>query len=894
MRYLNKCTIIEAEDIGTEKTLIRTAEIVCDEPEKIYLLDQEKGLWHVIERLIMQFEEQDAIVSQKFAYNINCKLHTELCKDDRKICDLNCFADFVENVKFTDKSNLAEKYHIIVDDGKVEDEAIVRKAVADLFQQTVLLGLNVDIVRKSEIKNANIRKAFRRKYKQLLNKVQSVYKKVNGLKISTEEGKQVFASVKNALETTVEEMEAAAQRPIRIAVMATKKAGKSVIVNSLIGDEYAPTSLTLPTPNCIRYIPDINAEIITLKYGDKELHFIEAKEIKKYILEEFKKAQAHTGEDAALPDMIIRYPSTSMNAFEVWDTPGPDFAGAGTSHRKIAEACIKNADVCIFVEDFTKNLQDSSIDFLKDIKQVFEENDKFYSLFIAINKVDQRFTSSDDKSIHKIIDYIREKLNDLGYANITTFGTSALDYFYLGLVKKLLPVGNEITVDDLRAFKKENPDDYKKNLTQLKAIKNRLTDIEDYMHVEDPNADDVAIGSGMPHLIEYTKYIGEQKADMEIVNHVLGRISAQMQIINNALLLAGLNDLTEQEKDNVRKLQLLFNDLGNQIANTLQWADAEMNTVDKNDLMIYRAKDHVKDIRKKNKDRVAVDIRSIFKENELTSEDIKNIAKTSNNEKKIPKIIAIERDITDLIKGIYKGIECDANSFIEVTYNVRVAEVEGNMSKTQKGIDKIQKKFKENAVGMADRIQSVVDSFNLRTDIDAKLAISLPQSTLDVQSIFTVAELRSKANSKEIIRKIDVPRPPEGLWESILSMFGKSFIVKKEEVLTEVFIKELAQKYIEKANNAIDRICDDVLKNTINNLKALYHQVEEQISTFKNDYEEEIRVVQNGIKISLNEHTEEIEALKNDMDSIASIREMTNPLLQMWDQLIKYDSLEEA
>ena len=96
-------------------------------------------------------------------------------------------------------------------------------------------------------------------------------------------------------------------------------------------------------------------------------------------------------------------------------------------HAKNAEACIDEVDVCIFVTSYANHLTNDEVNFLQKIHHAFKEKNKFYSLFITVNQIDLRYNDTEEKSVDRIIDYIRQRLADLPtpYKNITIFGTSA-------------------------------------------------------------------------------------------------------------------------------------------------------------------------------------------------------------------------------------------------------------------------------------------------------------------------------------------------------------------------------------------------------------------------------------------------------------------------------------
>ena len=248
------------------------------------------------------------------------------------------------------------------------------------------------------------------------------------------ESKERAREICNAFDVMLKEFEKAKARPIRIAAIGTKKAGKSVVINSLLERDYAPTSSTLPTPNTIVYIPAKEKDTpLTLKYKGETRIFDNAEDLKEFIGNEFKNAQKETGEGAGLPDMEITYPSDrGLNGYEIWDTPGPNVAFTG-EHEKNAKERVAQADVCIFVMNYSNHLTTDEVKFLAYAHEIFQKNNKFYSLFITVNRLDERYAVNEGKSVDRVIDYLGYRLERLDppYKNIVLFGTSALQKFYL-------------------------------------------------------------------------------------------------------------------------------------------------------------------------------------------------------------------------------------------------------------------------------------------------------------------------------------------------------------------------------------------------------------------------------------------------------------------------------
>ena len=93
---------------------------------------------------------------------------------------------------------------------------------------------------------------------------------------------------------------------MKFAVAASKKAGKSVIVNCFLGEQIAPTSTELATPNNCFYkkSPD-NMYHLQLEGGEQQ-DFDTRGKIYNVINEHFRTAQNDKEDGFALPDIAYR------------------------------------------------------------------------------------------------------------------------------------------------------------------------------------------------------------------------------------------------------------------------------------------------------------------------------------------------------------------------------------------------------------------------------------------------------------------------------------------------------------------------------------------------------------------------------------------------------------
>ncbi len=559
-----------------EANLKETAKTIAYNSGYFYVVAPElvktKRLSDLIEQLSQALADgSDALTGAKICYEIEFpqRMPVSFALDGGEAQSASRWSSILDALTLKEDGTLAYPCQIIVDDTlrteteDAEQDAAQEKErreqanrlVAEIFQQAVFLGLvDLDIKKRSENRLYQQKKRFRASYDDLLKGESAFAQTLAAADASaSDEGK---TRQKKLIETLGELKTAlgnAAERPLKVAVMGTKKAGKSVVVNCLLGAEYAPTSSELPTPNRIDYIPEKRKDI-SLDYQGETRTFDSVKGIHDFIEKAFKDAQQETGEKAGLKDMVIHYPQQGMDSCIIMDTPGPNYAGAGEEHARIASECIKEADICIFVMNYSNYLTHDEEKFLKEIRTYFEEQGKFYSFFVAINRIDERYAAEVEKSTTRVIDYIQGRLEALGYHGVLAFGTSALSFYYLQSARAIAQadcMDGVLVYDNIRALKKK----HKEEMTKLSFVAGMYDRLEDFHGIE--NATDAAVEamSGIPQLKAHTYYVGRQKADTELVNHAISSIDAKYAIIRNALLLDELLKLQHLNADKKEKIQ---------------------------------------------------------------------------------------------------------------------------------------------------------------------------------------------------------------------------------------------------------------------------------------------------------------------------------------------------
>ncbi|HIC87633.1 MAG TPA: hypothetical protein EYP03_05470, partial [Aquificae bacterium] len=363
----------------------------------------------------------------------------------------------------------------------------------ELLQNLIYLFLDIDIKTAEEALILNRIEKFE-KYKEHLEKlVKTIYDNISSKNFG--ELKFIQTIFLNNLQKILKILKSLKENMPVLSVMATKKAGKSILINCILGDEYVPTSLELPTPNVVKFIPwqnDFIKLIIHSKTGPQEYHFKTPQELKEFLRKLYENAKEKR---ISLPDMSVYYKSKSNFNFILVDTPGPNYAA--TSHKILTYKWIEKSDSIIFLIDYSKHLTDDEISFLKHIYSSFKSRKKLFSLIFAINKIDLIYEEEENKSIQRVIDFIRNRLKSLGFSENLTFAISARQYLEALKLKKFM---EENKIDDIYLALKEYKKVSKESVKYLKGI---LSIYEDYFDMENVDIDTIlGLQSGFNYIFK--------------------------------------------------------------------------------------------------------------------------------------------------------------------------------------------------------------------------------------------------------------------------------------------------------------------------------------------------------------------------------------------------------
>ncbi|MBR1442993.1 MAG: dynamin family protein [Firmicutes bacterium] len=306
-----------------------------------------------------------------------------------------------------------------------------------------------------------------------------------------------------------------------IAVAASKKTGKSVIVNCLLGERLAPASTEIATPNnCIFKKSSDNKYHLKFDGSEDIKSFKSSEELHEEIVKSFRIAQNNKGDDFSLPDMNIEYATDKkgFSSYTIYDTAGPD--AAGTTHGIAALRAMEKCDVAIFAIDYSKYLTMSEEEYLKKIKDMFKSKNKFYSLIFVLNKIDVRYTDiKSPKSVISAVDFLKTRLAniDIEYKDCIIFPVSALEYFSAVEAERagVTELISEVPISEMRNIKFAHRD-----VKPLTWLHTHSEDLNYYHGIDKISYDIFKKDSGMPALMSYVSYVMKNKARGEIANHI--------------------------------------------------------------------------------------------------------------------------------------------------------------------------------------------------------------------------------------------------------------------------------------------------------------------------------------------------------------------------------------
>ncbi len=659
----------------TGKNIENARQVIVDKvienPDTIFVLDnKELNLYDYIDQL--QCDER-------------VLLRMRMCKEVSPVDLTLRIHNLGEEINVRSVSALLEKidisagykYTIIVNDNS-------RSTLAEVFQQLIYINIplvNVSIMLRNEIGEKGRLRQFIDGTAPLSKIVDDTIRKMENLP-KREELSEITNEIMTSLGRIQSNINRMKKVELKISVAASKKTGKSVMVNSMIGAEIAPTGLELATPNNCIYKKSQD-EMFHLKWGERSMvDFATREELQEYISEAFKNAQNDKEHNFTIDDMTVYYVPTErrFDAYTIYDTPGPDLSGA--NHYASAKKAMEEADVVIFAIDYGKYLTESELAYLQDIKELFERNNKYYSLVFVVNKLDLRYGTDNDKSVTRILDFMRTQLinRDENLKDCIIMGTSALQYFSC-MKAPTLPHCEELAkgAENDREFGiilDDCIEQYvgKREMTCLNFVSEQWNRLRRFHSVHCSSLEEIQDYSGLANLFGYIEYLTKGKAVDEVVKSIGVAIDREYIKIANFFKMQELEEEISKNREKAEEIRRIVKqflaDIKTLMSNYIQIS--EMNASNLKMLNYYMA-NYGKETKLSDKDAITV-----AEITELTNKNLDSFIMKGDIKRNV--IVSVEKMFKQSIKEFCSKERDD--KYIQLSeYEEFFNETVGNVNK---------------------------------------------------------------------------------------------------------------------------------------------------------------------------------------------------------------------
>jgi len=861
-------------DVKVVKNIDEFEENVTKDINTYYLLPNKTRDVNISDFIENSGLDDKVLLNLKVAYEVKFQGYIQDIINNKKI-KVSSLSEALKKLSLEQIKN----YKLIIN---TKDKVLL----SNIMQQFIYLDLKeFDIATEEELIQINRYENFKKNRENLKLEIEQFENEIINYKTNNKEIINSKSDLKNKIEELKSHIYLINDRKLNISVMATKKSGKSVIVNSFLGQEYAPTSSELATPNTIVYTSWNNNNIEVKIEANKDMkgyekdiikEFNTTLEVNQYIKKYFKNAEKDIENSKAMPDIYVQYPkSNSELDFNIIDTPGPDLAGA--EHKKIAYNWIDNSDAIIFAIDYSKYLTKDEEKFLNDIKKILEEKGKFYSFIIVVNKIDLMYTTKEKSSIVRFLDFLQSKLKDLGYDNVVIMGTTSMNYFS-SLELQRIATKNSYILSNKTKLTEDILDDIgdcdlsSSEMTELSNIKSAREKLKTFHKIRNTTLSDIEYNSGMPALINRVKYLTTTKASVEIFNSIFSKMDRTFNNIKNEFLATKLKDLIKQkeaiEKD-LNNLNTFFKKKESNIA--------DLTKTDLREIVIKSLEQTFSDISKKSIQNIETTLYNKKKEIEKQKKDLtfsyedilKNVTITAQKsisdsilevnkikDEFIDEIEIIIIDLNDEIKEKIKEKDFDKKYGVKIS----LSELNPELAREEFDID-YDDLFSGYAMG--DITTNVVEE---KTKIEKKTKDVEKQKIVEKERTVKIAYKEQIDKLFQFFREVEYETKYKDVKEKYNEPVSYIEKVDYEEIITykEINNKKLNEKFEEikyKVSEAVNRAIREEKSNTLLSMK-------EQFDNFYKIIERELKLIIKSYKDISDNLLTNINSDKNSIESI--------------------------
>lgn len=800
-------------------------------------------------------------------------------------------------------------------DGKNPCKIIVenndRVQLAFIVQQLIFIEYpleTVDILLRKEEKDAAKTKRFMKNVEELRDGCETALTRLNELKSKVENESDYnnptkakrLGDINDALASCTSiraQIVKAMDVELKFAVAASKKAGKSVIVNCFLGEEIAPTSTELATPNNCFYKKSPDDKYHLQLEGAGRQEFDNREDIYDVINNHFRAAQNNIEDGFSLPDMNIEYVTKENNfsSYTIFDTAGPD--AAGTDHAEAAERAMRKCDVAVFAIDYSKYLTKSEEDYLREVKNIFTAQNKFHSLIFALNKIDVRYTDAKSpKSFIMSVDFIKTRLANIdeAYRDCIIFPTCSLEYFNAieaenaGITE--LDAENDLPIGEMKRVKFAH-----KDVPALAWLHTQSENLEYYHGVKNISYDVFKKDSGMPALMSYVSYVAQSKARDEIVNNVTFEISAQKQKIESVLdYIANIEALINADDEQIGKITGIINDYSNCVQSILsdEINSSDLNVLSQESLLRKYDGNYNRFIEEQSKA-----FKPYYEKNSVADEmytaTVNAMWNKLNGKDNIERREIEKLFTTEDFKKVANDI---GNTRVE-----RAADyARDQLSKIRDDVSTIVKHRQELLCQKSDKCRERLEKEHISLQLPKQPEFEFAAKTPSSADVTT----EMKDIDFEIFDKLEEFFQIK-FWENIGTFFGKLFGHKDENDYKYVFLAtrgdfvkickknfEVSFKLAVHENNVPDRLLEAVNKSVVDEyMNDLVNELKQTFNSLNSMYMTYIEHFRSAVD-DRDKYKAEIELYNLRKENITAIGDATSKFMDTWG-VILHDIVEE-